>query len=249
RKAAAEMRARVTQALRGESAADDPCAGELRALAAAALRHGAARGWNLEQDPGALRIQTIDSFTYWLASQLPIAARSGGALRVTETPRELYRRAARRTLLAAEADAVLGADTELLFERLDNHWNNVERLLAGNLAGPTHRGAARTRVRGAPGARGAALLHRSVEPRSGERAAAAGRGCTAGGGAECCGRGGDRGAVARARARGARAARGIRASRARRLHLRHRRGARGARGRRAPHGARAAHRPGLHPHS
>src|SRR5438067_2173726 len=110
RKAAAEMRARVTQALRGESAADDPCAGQLRALAAAALRHGAARGWNLEQDPGALRIQTIDSFTYWLASQLPIAARSGGALRVTETPRELYRRAARRTLLAAEADAVLGAD-------------------------------------------------------------------------------------------------------------------------------------------
>ena len=138
RKAAAEMRARVTQALRGESAADDPCAGQLRALAAAALRHGAARGWNLEQDPGALRIQTIDSFTYWLASQLPIAARSGGALRVTETPRELYRRAARRTLLAAEADTVLGAATELLFERLDNHWNNVERLLADMLAERAH---------------------------------------------------------------------------------------------------------------
>ncbi|TLY92114.1 MAG: hypothetical protein E6K44_05695 [Gammaproteobacteria bacterium] len=138
RKAAAEMRARVTQALRGESAADDPCAGQLRALAAAALRHGAARGWDLEQDPGALRIQTIDSFTYWLASQLPIAARSGGALRVTETPRELYRRAARRTLLAAEADTVLGAATELLFERLDNHWNNVERLLADMLAERAH---------------------------------------------------------------------------------------------------------------
>src|SRR5256884_3300984 len=101
RKAAAEMRARVTQALRGEIAADDPGAAQLRALAAAALRHGAARGWNLEQDPVALRIRTIDSFTYWLASQLPIAARSGGALRVTETPRELYLRAARRTPPAA----------------------------------------------------------------------------------------------------------------------------------------------------
>ena len=138
RKAAAEMRARVTQALRGQSAADDPCAGELRALTAAALRHGAARGWNLAQDPGALRIQTIDSFTHWLASQLPIAARAGGTLRVTETPQELYRRAARRTLLAAEADAVLGADTELLFERLDNHWNNLERLLADMLGERAH---------------------------------------------------------------------------------------------------------------
>jgi ATP-dependent helicase/nuclease subunit A len=138
RKAAAEMRARVTHALRGEIAAEDPCAAELRALTAAALRHAALRGWNLAQDPGALRIQTIDSFTYWLASQLPIAARAGGTLRVTETPQELYRHAARRTLLAAEADAVLGADTELLFERLDNHWNNVERLLAEMLGQRAH---------------------------------------------------------------------------------------------------------------
>src|SRR5882762_2446960 len=91
RKAAAEMRARVP---RGEIAADDPCAAELRALAGAALRHATVRGWDLAQDPAALRIQTIDSFTYWLASQLPIAARAGGALRVTETPQELYRRAA-----------------------------------------------------------------------------------------------------------------------------------------------------------
>src|SRR5205814_360875 len=36
------------------------------------------------------------------------------------------------------ADAVLGADTELLFERLDNHWNNVERLLADMLAERAH---------------------------------------------------------------------------------------------------------------
>src|SRR2546423_14118613 len=64
RKAAAEMRARVTQALRGESAADDPCAAELLALSAAALRHCAARGWDLEQCAGALRIRALFSFTY-----------------------------------------------------------------------------------------------------------------------------------------------------------------------------------------
>jgi len=130
RKAAAEMRSRVTGALRGEIAPDDPGAHELRALAGAALRHGAARGWKLAEDPASLRIQTIDSFNYWLASQLPLAARAGGTLTVTEVPEGLYRQAARRTLIAAESDALLAPDTELLFERLDNHWHTLERMLA-----------------------------------------------------------------------------------------------------------------------
>lgn len=138
RKAAAEMRARVIRALRGDVGPGEPCASELAELAQAARRHARERGWGVEQDPGALRIQTIDSFTYWLASQLPIAARAGGALTVTETPQELYRRAARRTLLAAEDDAALGADGELLFERLDNQWWLLERLLADMLEKRAH---------------------------------------------------------------------------------------------------------------
>src|SRR6202049_4034474 len=52
RKAAAEMRARVTRALRGEIAAADPCAAELHSLAGAARRHATVRGWDLAQDPG-----------------------------------------------------------------------------------------------------------------------------------------------------------------------------------------------------
>jgi ATP-dependent helicase/nuclease subunit A len=138
RKAAAEMRSRVTRALRGEIAADEPCARELDELAEAARRHARSRGSSLGHDPGALRIQTIDSFTYWLASQLPIAARAGGALNVTEMAQDLYRHAARRTLLAAEDDPALGADTGLLFERLDNQWGLVERLLAEMLEKRAH---------------------------------------------------------------------------------------------------------------
>src|SRR5438105_6347193 len=138
RKAAAEMRARVIRALRGEVRADEPCAPELGGLAEAARQHARSRGRSLEEDTQALRIQTIDSFTYWLASQLPIAARAGGALEVTETPDELYRRAARRTLLTAEHDAALGADAALLFERLDNQWILVERLLAEMLEKRAH---------------------------------------------------------------------------------------------------------------
>jgi len=130
RKAAAEMRARVTRALRRELPAADPGAAALAPLAAAARAHGASRGWELEAEPERLRIQTIDSFNYWLASQLPVASRAGGLLTITENAAELYRRAARRTLLAAEGDPALAPDVQLLFERLDNHWLNLERLIA-----------------------------------------------------------------------------------------------------------------------
>jgi ATP-dependent helicase/nuclease subunit A len=138
RKAAAEMRARVLRALREEVPDTDPCAPQLRELAANALRHAAARDWKLLQDPGALRIQTIDSFDYWLASQLPVAARAGGTLTVMEAAGELYRHAARRTLVDGESDAQLADDIELLFERFDNNWNQLERLLAQMLRQRSH---------------------------------------------------------------------------------------------------------------
>lgn len=146
RKAAAEMRTRVTRALRGEIPAHDATAAALRALAAAALAHGAARGWNLLEEPQRLRIQTIDAFNYWLASELPVAARIGGALNVTDNAEALYARAARRTLTHADAEPALSADARLLFERLDNHWLNLERLIAQML---TQRGHWLTFVAGA----------------------------------------------------------------------------------------------------
>ena len=133
RKAAAEMRARVLKALRGEIDTSSAQGRRLQALATAALERGAARGWNLAQDPGRLRIQTIDSFNFRLASQLPVTARAGGALTITDRPWEIYHRAARGTLVAAESDPDLSADIEFLFERLDNNWHNVESLLADML--------------------------------------------------------------------------------------------------------------------
>lgn len=133
RKAAAEMRARVLKALRGEIDTNTAQGRGLQALASAALERGGARGWNLAQDPGRLRIQTIDSFNFRLASQLPVTAKAGGALTVTDRPWELYHRAARETLVAAESDPALSTDIEFLFERLDNNWHNVEQLLASML--------------------------------------------------------------------------------------------------------------------
>ncbi|MGH8288111.1 MAG: UvrD-helicase domain-containing protein [Steroidobacteraceae bacterium] len=137
RRAAAEMRARVLRALRGEIP-DGQQSDRLRQLAAAALERSQARGWRLAQDPGRLRIQTIDSFNFRLASQLPVTARAGSGLVVSARPGELYRLAARETLLAAEEDAALSVDLELLFERLDNRWGHVERLLAEMLRERAH---------------------------------------------------------------------------------------------------------------
>ena len=138
RKAAAEMQARVLRALRGEFPPDDPEAGELSALARAALAHAAARGWDIATSPQRLRIQTIDALNYWLASQLPVASRTGGVLNVIDSAGELYRRAARHTLLAAESDPELAAHAQLLFERTDNQWMYLERLIAQMLAERGH---------------------------------------------------------------------------------------------------------------
>jgi ATP-dependent helicase/nuclease subunit A len=138
RKAAAEMRERVLKALLGEIDPAHPQAERLRKLAAAVRTRDVERGWGLSENPGRLRIQTIDAFNYWLASQLPVAARAGGSLVVAERPQELYHRAARRVLIAGEADEALAADIELLFERVDNRWDNVERLIASMLAKRGH---------------------------------------------------------------------------------------------------------------
>ena len=67
-----------------------------------------------------------------------MAARAGGTLTVMEAAGELYRRAARRTLVDGEADAQLADDIELLFERFDNNWNLLERLLAQMLKQRSH---------------------------------------------------------------------------------------------------------------
>jgi ATP-dependent exoDNAse (exonuclease V) beta subunit len=106
--ATAEMRARVLTALREAwdpaKAEDDP---ELTALARAALKHDAALGWNIMQQPQRLNIQTIDSVCLTIAHQTPLLSRLGGSLSPTDKPRPLYTSAARRTL------ARLGGDPEI----------------------------------------------------------------------------------------------------------------------------------------
>ena len=124
RKAAAEMRERIVGALR---AARDQQQSERRhqretlELAQAVRLADEARGWGLLNNPGRLRIQTIDSLNLGLARRLPVLSGLGSGLAVEEDARELYRLAAERLLghLLAEDSAHETAVTSLL-RHLDN---------------------------------------------------------------------------------------------------------------------------------
>ena len=137
RKAAAQMRLRVLEALR--SAADGTPGREPEAVpAAAALSRDEALGWGLLRTPARLRVMTIDAFCQTLAVQLPIASRSGLRLEVATPARPLYASAARRALHEALVDPSTVPAAQLLFARLDNDWQRLEELLILMLAQRAH---------------------------------------------------------------------------------------------------------------
>ena len=80
--------------------------------------------------PAQLRISTIDSFCRELALQQPLLTELGGELNISEQPRELYRRAARRVLETLDTGApALRAAIEALLLWRDNGWQEMESLL------------------------------------------------------------------------------------------------------------------------
>jgi ATP-dependent helicase/nuclease subunit A len=117
RRAAEEMRARVISALEAGGSAECPATLNRQTweLAVAARRHLRGLGIDLGRHPSRLRIETIDSFNAWLATQLPIISGAGGRLTLIDNARPLYEEAARRALL---------------HDRGDNFGNAVERVLA-----------------------------------------------------------------------------------------------------------------------
>ena len=138
RKAAAEMRQRVIEALRRASGTEPgtPHARYTWALAGNAVSQDARLGWCLEEHPARLRIQTIDSLCAMLVRHMPLVSRMGAILLPSERPGHLYRMAARRT--AAILDAA-GRPSETrqalarLLAHLDNNVATFERLVAGML--------------------------------------------------------------------------------------------------------------------
>jgi ATP-dependent helicase/nuclease subunit A len=100
-KAAGEMRSRVLDALRKARDGAEPESAHERLtseLAAGALARDARSGWNLLNNPGRLRIQTIDALCMGITRQMPWLARFGAMPRVTEDARPMYLTAAAEAL-------------------------------------------------------------------------------------------------------------------------------------------------------
>ena len=137
RKAAAEMRERVVQAL--EAAQQDlPIDGDhqrvTRELAVAALARSEAEGWQLGRDISRLNIKTIDSFCAGLTRQMPILSRFGGQAQAVDDALPLYREAVTELYTLVGSQLPQAADIDELLLHFDNNWDRLSELLVTMLA-------------------------------------------------------------------------------------------------------------------
>lgn len=137
-KAAAEMRARVLEAIEqaasGAQAPDSEHARTTCQLALAALHRDQQRGWRLKQNPSRLRIQTIDALCLSIAGRMPFTSGLNEGPAIEEDPRALYAEAARKTLLHLPENNWIGRAVEALALHLDGRLERIEELLADMLA-------------------------------------------------------------------------------------------------------------------
>lgn len=138
RKAAAEMRARVLQALRKAEAGIAPEAGHERAtyeIARDALEQDRRLGWNLLQNPAQLRIETIDALCAAITRRMPWLSRFGAMPDISEKAADLYREAARNALQHVHEPRVSGHNDALayLLLHLNNDFAAAERLIMNML--------------------------------------------------------------------------------------------------------------------
>ncbi|MCF8111912.1 MAG: UvrD-helicase domain-containing protein [Desulfobacteraceae bacterium] len=134
RKAAAEMRNRVLEAL--FRAADDTTAPEKAhervtwELARKARQKNVSEGWRIEKYPSRMRIMTIDALCAGLARQMPVLSGFGSPVRIADQPELLYARAARNTVAELEGAGGLSGPVEALVVHLDNRLSAIEELIA-----------------------------------------------------------------------------------------------------------------------
>ncbi len=134
RKAAAEIRERIVQALAHEGRGSDAYQQQLSGLCEAVRERDRERGWNLLHNPSRLRISTFDSFCARIARRLPLL--SGlGQIATTDDADGLYREAVFslfRRLENAESDLQTALGNVL--DYASNRTEQLLPLLAGLLA-------------------------------------------------------------------------------------------------------------------
>ena len=143
RKAAAEMRKRLLDALEAAEAlchADgSPDSARLSALAPhkrltlelglAVLQQDRLLGWNLLQNSQRLRINTIDSFTSWLTGRLPLGAGFGARPALSTDMKAVFEEAVRQTLDCLEHGDASAAQVASLLRHQHGNLQRAEVLL------------------------------------------------------------------------------------------------------------------------
>jgi len=136
KKASAEMLGRILKALndaQSDQQVAKPHEQLTRHLASAALAQGQSLGWDILENPGRLRIQTIDSLCASLNRQMPIMSGLGGQPDITDDPAPLYMQAAAETLYELESGNEWSPSIARLLIHLDNDLPHLQTLLADML--------------------------------------------------------------------------------------------------------------------
>ncbi|MEY4588559.1 MAG: UvrD/REP helicase, partial [Pseudomonadota bacterium] len=150
RKAAAEMHARLVQALKAAQGPQPANAHQAFTwqLARQVLQQDQQQGWQLLKNPGRLRISTFDSLCASLTQALPLHAKLGHQLMIAEEPERLYKAAVDELLMSlADAPAPLSGHLASLATLLAHLDNRAERLSALFLAVLARRDAWRPLLR------------------------------------------------------------------------------------------------------
>lgn len=128
RKAAAEMRHRVADALRTAGGPQPEAAHEVQTwtLARAVLKRDAELDWGLSEDAARLRVMTYDALCGHLTRQSPVLSGLSPGSRVSDDASVLYQQAALRTLALAEQDDERG---DAVLNTLRHFDGNAGRLL------------------------------------------------------------------------------------------------------------------------
>lgn len=139
RKAALEMKLRVTSALKQSRDGFEPRSEHGRltlSLAADVLARDAAEDWRLIESPGRMRIETVDAFGAGLARSLPFSSGLGGTSATIGDAEmdSIYRDAATATLDYLASTEQPGSVVENVLVHLDNNVSLYVAYLARMLA-------------------------------------------------------------------------------------------------------------------
>jgi len=136
RKAAAEMRERILQAITSALAGtecDSPHQLNTRKLALAAIATDTRYQWNLVANSSQLNIKTIDSFCGSLTRQMPVLSRFGGQSSVTDYAEDLYVEAVQELFALVDDAQGISQDLKSLMIHFDNDWSKLQDLLIAML--------------------------------------------------------------------------------------------------------------------